>query len=241
MTSGALRSSGSRRLVLFDIDGTIIGGGGIWGRAFLDAVHQVLPGFEIPSFSFGGRTDGWILRECLRPFAYDPDRFLEVSGKILRTYLDLARERSKEAPLLEPLPGVRALVEALHEHPEAELALLTGNVREGAYLKLDRAGLHPYFHERPGAFGDDHWDRYELPAIAVERAFESTGRRFEGKEIVIIGDTVHDVLCGRSLGVRTIAVGTGNRVCQVELQAQSPDFYFETLADTERALKAILS
>lgn len=242
MAQGKTASQSPRkRLILFDIDGTLIGGVKVWGQSFLDSIRRVIPGFEPPPIAFAGRTDGWILRELLKDLRHDEDAFTTMSREILQSYLALARERTQSLPEpVRPLPGVIPCLEQLHAHPEIELALLTGNIREGAFLKLQSACIEHYFESQPGAFGDDHWDRYELPAIAVSRAREFLGQAYEGKEIVIIGDTVHDVNCGKSLGVRTIAVGTGARICQNELLAQNPDFYFPTLEDTDGVLGAIL-
>ena len=130
------------------------------------------------------------------------------------------------------------MLERLARHPEILLGLLTGNVRHGAELKLSTVGLQDYF--KVGVYCDDHPDRYEMPAIAVDRVHQQFGRRFSGKEIVIIGDTIHDVNCGKSIGVRSIAVGTGHGVPLEDLLAQEPDYYFRDLSATHEVLSAIL-
>jgi phosphoglycolate phosphatase-like HAD superfamily hydrolase len=170
---------------------------------------------------------------------------------ILRGYLDRAKSaaasRSGEVRLL---PGVLALIDELERHPRIKLGLLTGNVREGAFLKLSTVGLGARFSF--GAFGDDHWDRYELPAIAAKRAQKELGRVYAGKQIVIIGDTIHDVGCGQAVGARAIGVGTGQPDARARVWAawegRAPhgtgdpraDHFFEDLSDTDKVVRAIL-
>jgi phosphoglycolate phosphatase-like HAD superfamily hydrolase len=100
---------------------------------------------------------------------------------------------------------------------------------------------HFFDIESFGAFGDDHWDRYQLPQIAADRARACSGVEYCGKEIVIIGDTIHDVNCGKSIGVRSIAVGTGRGVNRDELLAACPDHFFENFSDFQEVLRAICS
>lgn len=215
-----------KRLVLFDIDGTLITGGGVWRDAFEDSVADLLPGAKIPRIAFGGRTDPWICRELLRATGVPEGEFDSWSERILRGYLERARAlletRRQEVRIL---PGVEDVLRSLSDCPEVCLGLLTGNIREGARLKLQCVGLSRYFPF--GVYGDDHWDRYQLPAIAVDRARGELGATYGGKQVVIIGDTIHDVNCGKSIGARSIAVGTGHRVTAEELLAENPDFYFE--------------
>jgi phosphoglycolate phosphatase-like HAD superfamily hydrolase len=105
-------------------------------------------------------------------------------------------------------------------------------------LKLEPPGFNRYFPF--GAFGSDSPDRYRLPEIALARACQRTGREFSGKSIVIVGDSVHDIACGRSLGVRAIAVATGFTPAEL-LAAERPDLLFADFSDTDRALEAILA
>ena len=118
------------------------------------------------------------------------------------------------------------------------LGLLTGNVAEGARLKLSPPGLWPLF--KVAAFGSDSGLRPDLPAVAVARAEELTGRRFAGKEVVVIGDTPADIECGAALGVKTIAVATGRHAAE-ELAAHHPDHLFADFGDWRAAYGAILA
>jgi phosphoglycolate phosphatase-like HAD superfamily hydrolase len=134
------------------------------------------------------------------------------------------------------LPGVRELISALAEEQVATLALLTGNMLRGARIKLTPPELLPYFSF--GAFGNDAQNRYDLPAIAVARAYDRTGATFKAKDIVIIGDTPHDIDCGRHLNVRSIGVATGG-YSHEQLAEQRPDHLFEDLSDIDRIFSAI--
>ena len=136
-----------------------------------------------------------------------------------------------------PKPGIPQLLARLAEEPRVTLALLTGNLERGARLKLEPPGFNRYFPF--GAFGSDSEDRYRLPRVAVDRARERTGRAFAGKSVVIVGDSIHDVACGRSLGVRAVAVATGITSPE-RLAAERPDVLMTDFADTERAVEAIL-
>jgi phosphoglycolate phosphatase-like HAD superfamily hydrolase len=114
---------------------------------------------------------------------------------------------------------------------------LTGNIERGARMKLEPPGFNRYFPF--GAFGDDSADRYCLPPIAIARARERTGCEFSGRSVVIVGDSVHDVACGRSLGLRSIAVATGPTSAE-KLAAEGPTLLFTDFADVDRAADAIL-
>jgi phosphoglycolate phosphatase-like HAD superfamily hydrolase len=135
------------------------------------------------------------------------------------------------------LPGIETLLPRLAENSAVQLGLLTGNLRETAYLKLRLGGIDKYFPF--GAFGSDHADRYQLPSIALSRAYEFTGYRYDGSQVVIIGDTEHDIGCGRGISALSVAVCTG-RYGREELSAFDPDFLLDDLKDTD-AVMAILA
>jgi len=146
--------------------------------------------------------------------------------------------REIRAVEVRPLPGIIPLIERIEAAGEPMLlGVLTGNVAEGARIKLNAAGLAAD-RFRVGAFGSDHAHRPELPAIAVERARRLTGIGYAGKEVVIIGDTPRDVACGAHLGVRTIATATGRHPLD-ELRACGPDHAFADLGDVDAVWQAI--
>ncbi len=226
-----------RRLVLFDIDGTILDSGGTAARAFLDALTEVFgTRLERNGYSFAGKTDPQIARDLLTRAGVPPERVEEGLPFVWESYLTRFRE-SCHRDRTTVFPGVQALIDRLDEHPDVVLGLLTGNLEEGARLKLAAAGIH-FDRFVAGAFGSDHADRRALPAVAVERAERLSSRRFQGREIVIIGDTPHDIACGEHLGVLTIAVATGSYGVE-DLAACGPDHLFASLEDTAAVLEAI--
>jgi phosphoglycolate phosphatase len=226
-----------RRLVLFDIDGTILDSGGTAAGAFLEALTEVFETrLERNGYSFAGKTDPQIARDLLTRAGIPPERIDEGLPLAWESYLTRFRE-SCRPDRVTLLPGVQALIDRLDAHPDAVLGLLTGNLREGARLKLEAAGIR-FDRFLVSAFGSDHADRRELPAVAVARAEKRLDRRFEGREIVVIGDTPHDIACGEQLGVLTIAVATGSYGVD-DLASCGPDHLFESLEDTAAVLEAI--
>jgi phosphoglycolate phosphatase len=227
-----------RRLILFDIDGTLLTTNRAAARAFRAALEEVF-GTSGPrrGVSFAGKTDPQIARELLTAAGLEKGAITDGLTALWRVYL-----RNLEGELatatLHVFPGVRLLLDRLeHAAEEAVPGLLTGNVREGARLKLGAAGID-FGRFRVGAYGSDHAERRELPAIAVQRAEKHFGRRFAGKEVVIIGDTPADIACGEHLGVRTLAVATGS-YSEAELAACGPDHLFATLEDTDAVWRAM--
>ncbi|MGQ9457326.1 MAG: HAD family hydrolase [Anaerolineae bacterium] len=231
------RAARLRRLVLFDIDGTLLHSDGAGREAIRQALLAVY-GMEGPikTFSFAGNTDYQNFVGLLQGAGLSQEEIAARLSEAMALYPQRLREIIGGFRV-RVYPGVVPLLERLTAHPELEVALLTGNLEEAAWIKLRAAGLDRFFTW--GAFGSDARERTELPPVAVERARQRTGRRFAGKEIVIIGDTPADITCGRPLGVRTVAVATGPYSCEA-LQAWGPDFLFEDLGDTDAVLEAIL-
>ena len=226
------------RLVLFDIDGTLLSTNGAAARAFRRALEGVY-GTSGPrsGYSFAGKTDPQIARDLLAAAGLPAERIDARLPELWPLYT-AGLEQELRGAALTVFPGVVSLLARLaDEGRRAVLGLLTGNVREGARLKVDAAGLG-FARFAVGAFGSDHADRRELPALAVARAAERVGRHFRRKEVVIIGDTPLDVACGAHLGVRTLAVATGVHDAD-ELAASGPDHLFASLADTDAVWRAI--
>ncbi len=225
------------RLVLFDIDGTLLSA----RQAFRDALSgALLATFGVTGpmtdFDFSGRTDPAIVRGLMSAAGIEPAIIAERLGRAL------ARYEANLVPLLGPhavkaKPGIPALIARLAADATVTLGLQTGNLEGCARAKLAPLDLNRYFPL--GAFGSDHENRHELPGIAVERALRATGRRFAGKSIVVVGDSVHDVRCGRGLGVRAVAVASGTTP-RATLSAEAPDALLDDFADIEAALAAIL-
>ena len=181
--------------------------------------------------SFSGKTDPQIFREIVM---LDVERGGEFGGTIeeavtdtLEAYKEAARGFLATADV-RALPGAIELVQRFHEQEDVQLGLLTGNVREMAYLKLAQINLDGYFAF--GAFGCDAEERNRLPQFAVDRAAKQTGRTFSGKDLVVIGDTPRDIECGKLFGATTVGVATGHFTVD-ELAVHEPDLVLETLEE----------
>lgn len=227
-----------RRLLLFDIDGTLLHVDGAGRAALGAAMRQVCAETgPIDRLEFRGKTDPAIVRELLRGCGWPDARIDDCLPAIWERYVP-ALERELEARRAggRICAGVEALLERLHADPGVVCALVTGNVEGGAWGKLKAWGLDRRFAF--GAFGSDSENRDELPPIAVRRAESRHGRRLDLREVVVIGDTPADIQCARAAGVRCVAVASGGLGPEA-LREHSPDHVFESLADTEAVLEVL--
>jgi phosphoglycolate phosphatase-like HAD superfamily hydrolase len=226
------------RLVLFDVDGTILTASGAgrnaMHRAFLDVYGTAGP---IETYDFRGKTDLVILRDLLAAAGLAAAAVAAGQAAFFDRYLEHLAADLGDGSRVKLFPGVARLVEALAAEPRCVVGLLTGNVEGGARLKLQPTGLWPHF--RLGAYGSDDADRTRLPAVAAARAAALVGRPFRGADLVVLGDTPLDVACARAFGAAAIAVATGWHAA-ADLEACQPDHVFPDLSDTERVLAAIL-
>lgn len=221
-------------LVLFDIDGTLLTSGGAGEKALGLALkdrfdcEDGLAGIEI-----AGRTDSGIARALFQKHGLAPDA--EKLNAFYDSYLGhLGRELPKHQGRL--LPGVVALLERLKARDDVALGLLTGNLSRGAEIKLTHYGVWHLFEF--GAFADDHHDRNELGRFALARAQEKHRIEFAPAKIFVLGDTPHDIDCGRIFGAKTIAIATGN-FTREQLLVHQPDFLFDDLSDVGKVIAAI--
>lgn len=225
------------RLVLFDIDGTILTDNGASRGAFGDALRDV-HGFDgdLSRYDFSGRTDPQIARMILHDAGFTAEAIDAEMPRLWEHYLaGLARNATPGR--VRVLPGVRTLIEALAAHDGVVLALLTGNIEPGARLKLADTGLSDFFPF--GAFGSDSADRTALPPIAMRRASEQLGLSVEGRDVVIIGDSIYDVRCGVPYDAITIAVASGKTPAE-KLRAENPRHFFDSAEDLEGMMNAIV-
>jgi phosphoglycolate phosphatase-like HAD superfamily hydrolase len=227
-----------RKLILFDLDGTLLHTQGAGRRAIHAALLAELGAVAPGGVRFDGKTDPQIVRELLdgaaHPHARDEDRIAAVCRRYVAL---LADELVAPGARTMVYPGVLPLLELLEARGDALLGLLTGNVVEGARLKLQAAGIAPE-RFRVGAYGSDHADRSCLPAIAAERAAPLFRRLPRGDEIVILGDTPSDMTCGRAVGARSIGVATGSYAAH-DLAAAGAYAVFPDLAEPELVAQAI--
>jgi phosphoglycolate phosphatase len=224
-----------KRLILFDIDGTLLSTNGAARRAFHRALIDVYgTAGPIDTLPFDGKTDPQIARELMRAAGIEDRRIDERLPLLYDRYLgNMAHEVAQPSHTTHVYAGVRDILDALQPRKDVLVALLTGNIEQGAALKLQSAQLDHYFGF--GAFGSDSEHRHDLPAIAVARARERHGAEFRGKDIVIIGDTPSDVRCGQSLGVTAIGVCTGSHT-RDQLLAEGADVVLDDFSDTARVL-----
>jgi phosphoglycolate phosphatase len=232
------------KLVLFDIDGTLLWTDGAGRRAIhralLDEAGTAGP---IDTYRFDGKTDPQIVRDLLSAAGHPRADDGALVHAVCRRYVDHLREELGRAGRATRLMGgIEALLAALAPEEAAGRALvglLTGNVAPGAALKLQSAGLAPE-RFRVGAYGSDSARRADLPRVAAARAAALVGRAFTGPDVVILGDTPDDVACGRPIGARSVAVATGFYDVAA-LRAAGAAYVFETLTDTVAVLDAIFA
>ena len=233
-TIGNRKFKVGKRLLLFDIDGTLIHSGGAGVQALISAFRERfgitddLRGIEI-----AGMTDSGIVASILKK--YNIPATTENVSAFLDSYVHFL---SLELPRREGklLPGVLELLEKLKSRRHVVLALLTGNVSRGAQLKLEHYGVWHFFEF--GAFADDHQDRNRLGSFARARARERHGLEFSASQIDVIGDTPRDIACGKAIGARTIAVATGKWSRQ-QLAEHQPDFLIDDLSDVDGVIHTL--
>ena len=230
----------ARKLILFDIDGTLLLTAGAGRRAIVAALcNEVDDPAAFEGIRFDGKTDPQIVVEMLEAAGQAESRESERVRRLCRRYVGLlAVELERSTTRTTLMPGVEPLLDRLQAHPDAVLGLLTGNLAEGAALKLQSGGIDPS-RFRVGAYGSDAAHRPDLPSIAARRAEPLFGRVPSGADVVIIGDTPADIHCGQGISARALGVATGAYSVS-DLAACGPHAVFEDLSDTDRVLEAIL-
>lgn len=224
------------KLLLFDIDGTLVLTGGAGARAMVRAFEDVYGFFNgLGSLSMAGRTDAWIVAQMAAAHGVpaDADRVRRLHD----TYLGyLTEEVLRDGPRKSLLPGVRDLLDTLMSRNDAYLALLTGNFRQGARIKLEHFDLWRYFPA--GAFGDEAHDRNGLLWKALADVQEAGGPAFRPADVVVIGDTPLDVAVAVAGGARSLGVATGSYGVD-ELRESGADVALPDLGDRRQVLEAL--
>lgn len=222
-----------KKMLLFDIDGTLLLTGGT-GKVALEAALLELYG--IPD-SWGdlipdGKTDPVIIDEiCLRILGRNlsPEEHQIISDR----YHDHFEREIEKASGYRLMPGIPELLSALGQRNDLAMGLATGNFEKAAFLKLQKGRLHHHFSF--GGYASDSADRRTLTRIAYERGRRLFPEPVDPRHVLVIGDTIHDINAGKALGAVTVSVGTGSTPATV-LRALEPDFYFEDLSETARFL-----
>lgn len=222
------------KLLLFDIDGTLITGHGIPKRVAIDVINKRFPefknGHEVP---FNGMTDPLIVKEILAA----NNRTIEIDDPIIEEILkDFIKElRIHVNPAAPPglLPGVESFLKICTEKNNVSIGLVTGNIMQGAKIKLSAVNIYKYFSI--SAFGSDHWNRNLLPPIAINRATEYFSKSFDKEDIWIIGDSPKDVQCALSNGLKCLAVETG-KVEKRILRESGAHFVIRDMSDTDQLI-----
>ena len=227
-------TNGNKRLLLFDIDGTLVSTGGA-GVVALKRVIEKRYGVQddLHDVEIAGRTDSGIATSILKKYGVS-----ETTGNVsdfLDEYVGFLRQ-SLSTTGGQILPGMLEILNQMKAKPDRVLGLLTGNVKRGAELKLQHYGLWDFFEF--GAFADDHHDRNFLGEFARKRAQEKHGHAFDAAQIDVIGDTGHDVACGQAFGARTIAIATGSW-SREQLAAHKPDFLFDDLGKVDEVVQVL--
>ena len=227
------------KLVLFDIDGTILLTDGAGKRAIHRALIDVFGGTGPEDHRFDGKTDPQIVRELMRIEGHGDEHIDAHMSPLLDRYVAYLDEELRVGSSgVRVMPGVCELLDVLDARDDVVMGLLTGNLEAGARAKLSSAGIdHTRF--RVGAYGSDHETRAELPAVAQRRAREELGLDVRGSDVIVIGDTPADIQCGRGIGARAIGVATGHYSME-ELWAHAPVAVFEDLSPTHEVVRVIV-
>lgn len=225
------------RILLFDIDGTLIRSGGAGARALERAVSEAFAIGDVRArFSFAGGTDPAIFRRLLSEHGIEPSE--DALARTFAVYLDILREEIERAPSYRVIDGIEDALEALAAFASEPIAvgLGTGNVEQGARIKLARGGLNRHFPF--GGFGSDAEDRAELLRAGAARGAARLGCEADECDVLVVGDTPLDVSAAHAIGARCLAVTTGGGTRDTLTDAGA-DHLFDTLS-TPAALTALL-
>jgi len=228
------------RLLLWDIDGTLIRGGGV-GSAALNGAAAVVLGKPVVGqpVVMHGKTDPQILIELFLAAEVAEDAIVELlPAAIVEAERLLALTEGDLRRRGEVIGGVIEVLERVGTVPSVRQTLVTGNLLANAALKLAAFDLTPYFDVEVGSYGTDHVDRNELVPIALERVARLRGERYLPQEVWVIGDTPGDLACARAAGVRCLLVGTG-QIPIAELRSLDADAVLADLTNTDEVVEIL--
>ena len=224
-----------QRILLFDIDGTLLEPAGLGRLCFQRALEDVL-GFPISTdhVEMAGRTDWQILNDLLAHAGFNENQ-IETNRDAIFDALTRHIEITAPTSKMHPLPGVLTLMDILARDEQFILGLVTGNSQGIVAHKLRAVGIDPGLF-RMGAFGDEHHDRNNLPALALYRLSQMIGNQIPPENALVIGDTPHDITCAHHTGLKVLSVATGSFKIE-ELEKYKPDYLLEDLSGTENVLR----
>jgi len=230
------------RVLLWDLDGTLVR-----GKRFGTFKDYTAPMLEsvfgtagcLRELVVSGMTDLQIVELALRGEGITREHIYLRRDELRRCYLEeMQRAVTTGAHVIEPIPGGREVLQAVAEHPRYASALLTGNIEPAAHFKVEVAGLAEFF-TLPGAFGDESFDRRDLPASAARRINKYLGAELKPEQFIVIGDTPNDIACARHFGARVVAVATGRIHSAEDLRAGEPDALLPNLLDVDLVMKTL--
>lgn len=230
------------RILLWDIDGTLIrstrpGGYKEYTIPVLEEIFGTAG--RLADMQVSGMTDLQIVFEALNDAGISQEEILSHAEVLVARLTEEARRvTGNGAKFFELLPGVRETLETLSVHPRYQSALVTGNIKPMAQLKMELVGLDHFF-TLPGAFGDESHNRRDLPARAAERIRQHLQLDLAPEQFIVIGDTPNDIDCARHFGARAFAVGTGRFYSREEIVACEPDAILPDLSDTRLVLETL--
>jgi phosphoglycolate phosphatase len=230
------------RILLWDLDGTLVRGKRLGSfKDYTVPMLQTVFGTAgcLPDLMVSGMTDLQIVEEALRGEGITREHISSRKTQLKESYIrEMKRAVADGAHVIEAMPGAHEVLKAVDEHPRYLSALLTGNIEPAAHLKVEVAGLAKFF-TLPGAFGDESFDRRDLPEKAVERINRHLGRELPPEHFIVIGDTPNDIACARHFGTRVVALGTGRVHSIEEVLAGQPDAFLPDLLDVELFMKTL--
>ena len=230
------------RILLWDIDGTLIrstrpGGYKVYTIPVLEEIFGTSG--RLADMRVSGMTDLQIVFEALNDAGISQEEILARAEVLVARLTEEARRvTGNGVKFFELLPGVRETLETLAAHPRYESALVTGNIKPMAELKMELVGLSEFF-TLPGAFGDESHNRRDLPARAAERIRKHLQMDLAPEQFIVIGDTPNDIDCAQHFGARAVAVGTGRFYSREEILACEPDAVLDDLSDIRVVIETL--
>lgn len=229
----------AKKLLLFDVDGTLVLTGGVAVGLMTEAISEVAATPVSWSLSdFVGNTDQNIIYTLLHRNGIGESGIPDMAESILQKYLDRLQVEMPKDGVVQILPGVKQLLPILKQDQKFSLGLLTGNMLAAAQIKLSVGQLFEYFPV--GAFGDDALKREQLPPFAIQRAQKFYGHFYDKKDIWIIGDSINDIRCAHSNHLKCLAVASGHTP-KTDLAAYCPTALVDNLKDTDAILNILNS